>query len=143
MASNFACEAVQRSAGTEPKYLYAPAPEGTAELFGGVTTALNVVVQNATGLSLLPIFPTGTNGMFLIDCVTTNPVYSISSTGVVFDYAGAGVTVLGFNNVNTAAGGASEVALSSSTSDVQIYQNSGGPLTYSISILKIASVQIA
>lgn len=143
MASNFACESVQRSAGISPKYLYSPAPEGTAEMFGGVTTVLNVATVSGTALSIVAAFPTGANGVYVIDCSTTNATYNISSSGVFLDVPGAGVTVTGFNNVNTAPGGATEVALQGGAGALTLYQNSGGPLTYTITISKLATVQIA
>jgi len=143
MASNFACESVQRSAGTSPKYLYAPAPEGTAELFGGITTVLNVATVSGTALSILAAFPAGANGVYLIDCTTSNATYNISSSGIVLDVSGAAVTVIGFNNVNTAPGGATEVGLQGGAGALTLYQNSGGALTYTLSISKIASVAIA
>lgn len=143
MASNFACESVQRSAGASPRYLYAPAPEGTAEMFGGVVTVLNVATVSGTALSIVGAFPAGANGVFLIDCSTTAATYNISSSGVLLDVPGAGVTVTGFNNVNTAPGGATEVALQGGAGALTLYQNSGGPLTYTITISKLANVQIA
>jgi hypothetical protein len=143
MASNFACESVQRSAGAAPKYLYAPAPEGTAELFGGIATTLNVATVSGTALSILTVFPAGSNGIFLIDCTTSIGTYNISSSGLIFDTPGASVTVIGFNNVNTAPGGATEVALSGGGGALTLFQNSGGPLTYTINISKIATVQSA
>ena len=144
MASNFACESVQRSAGAAPKYLYAPAPEGTAEMFGGLTIVLNVSVANATVVSLLPIFPAGSNGVFLIDCFTSAvSAYNISSSGLFLDIPGGGVTVTGFNNVNTAPGGATEVGLAGGNGALSIYQNSGGALVYTITISKLANVQVA
>jgi hypothetical protein len=143
MASNFACESVQRSAGTAPKYLYAPAPEGTAEMFGGITTVINVATVSGTPLPIVSLFPAGSNGIFLIDCSTSNAVYNISSSGIVLDVPGASVTVIGFNNVNTAPGGLTEVGLSGGSGALALYQNSGGALTYTLNISKIASVQIA
>jgi len=143
MASNFACESVQRSAGTSPKYLYSPAPEGTAEMFGGVVTVLNFAVANATVVSLLPLFPAGSNGIFLIDCFAGAGAYNISSSGVFLDVPGAGVSVVGFNNVNTAPGGLTEVGLAGGGGALSIYQNSGGALVYTITISKLANVQVA
>jgi len=143
MASNFACESVQRSAGTAPKYLYAPAPEGTAEMFGGVVTVLNVATVSGTPLSIVSAFPAGANGAFLIDCTTTTATYNISSSGIFLDVPGAGVSVTGFNNVNTAPAGATEVGLQGGAGALTLYQNSGGPLVYTITISKLASVQIS
>ena len=142
MASNFACESVQRSAGASPRYLYAPAPEGQAELFGGITTVLNVATVSGTALSILGAFPAGANGVYLIDCTTSNATYNVSSSGIVLDVPGAAVTVIGFNNVNTAPGGATEVGLQGGAGALTLSQNSGGPLTYTLSISKIASVAI-
>ena len=143
MASNFACESVQRSAGAAPKYLYSPAPEGTAEMFGGVTTVLNVATVSGVPLSIVSAFPVGSNGVFLIDCFTAPGAYNISSSGVFLDIPGGTVSVTGFNNVNTAPGGATQVGLAGTGNILTLYQNSGGALTYTITISKLANVAIA
>ena len=82
MASNFAVDSVQRSGGTAPRYLYAPAPEGTAEQAGDISTSLNVVIPNAVvgGTAISLSFPNGANGIYLVDCVCPgNTPFSISA----------------------------------------------------------------
>jgi len=140
MASNFACESVQRSAGAAPKYLYSPAADGTAPQVGSVVqgTLLNVASGALTSLSTL--FPAGTNGVFLVDILGSNPAYSVTSTGVFVDLPGSNVC-FGFNNttyVNSV--GPTEIILEPQATGPAFTQTSGGPLNFTINIVKLATV---
>ena len=152
MASNFACESVQRSAGTAPKYLYAPAPEGTAEQAGDVSLILGVSVANAVvnGQPISTAFPAGANGVYLIDCVCPgNTAFSISAIGTVLEPTANTFVFGGFNQTNTSTvTGATPVnavlvtQLSSAgtAGQLTLFQNSGGALVYNIRITKIATL---
>ena len=154
MASNFACESVQRSAGTAPKYLYAPAPEGTSERVGSITQVLAVAVPNATNTNVAVDFPAGANGMYLLDAVCPlNPTFSITATGVCLQTGQGPATFAlgGFNNTNVAVVTGSTpvntiavVELFTTTAgQLNIYQNSGGALTYNLQFYKIATLTAA
>ncbi|MSX05021.1 MAG: hypothetical protein F2801_02305 [Actinobacteria bacterium] len=151
MASNFACESVQRSAGTAPKYLYAPAPEGTAEQAGDVSTALNVVIPNAVagGTPISASFPAGANGIYLVDCVCPlSPQFSISAVGLCFESPANTFFFRGFNQTNvsgvtgnTPVNVVSVTQLSTVITPGQLvlFQNSGGALSYNLAFTKIAT----
>ena len=144
MASNYACEAVQRSAGAAPKYLYAPAPEGTAEQAGGFVIIPGVVAGNNAPVNLLQYFPVGANGVYLLDCAANNVQYSITTTGVIAELTNPGLLVTGFNSSTIAnVAGQLEVFVLGTGAGPILTQNSGGPLTYTITIVKLASVQPA
>jgi hypothetical protein len=152
MASNFACESVQRSAGTAPKYLYAPAPEGTAEQAGDVSTALNVSIPDAVagGTPISPSFPAGANGVYLVDCVCPGtPQFSISAVGTCFEPTPNTFIFGGFNQTNvsgvtgnTPVNVVSVTQLSSAITAGQLtlFQNSGGALVYNIKFTKLATL---
>lgn len=142
MSSNFACEAVQRSAGVAPRYLYAPAPEGLAEQVGGITIVPGVVVANNAAVNLLQYFPAGSNGIYFLDCAASNAQYSITTMGVVAELVNPGLQVTGFNSSTIAnVAGQLEVFVLGTGAGPVITQNSGGPLTYTITIVKLGTVQ--
>ena len=152
MASNFACESVQRSAGAAPKYLYAPAPEGTAEQAGDVTiiTGLSVANNVAGGQVISLSFPGGSNGIYLIDCVCPlNTAFSISAVGTCFEPVANTFLFAGFNqtNVSTVTGATpvnavlvTQLSTAGTAGQLTLFQNSGGALVYNIKITKIASL---
>ena len=153
MASNFACESVQRSAGAAPKYLCAPAPEGTAEQAGEVTAALNVTIANAVagGVPISISFPNGANGIYLVDCACPgNTPFSISAVGTCLETVPNTTFVFsGFNqtNVATVTGATpvnavlvTQLSTAGTPGQLTLYQNSGGPLVYNIRFTKIATL---
>ena len=152
MASNFACESVQRSAGTSPKYMYAPAPEGTAEQAGDVSFVLGLSIPNnvAGGTAISTAFPGGANGVYLIDCVCPgNTAFSISAIGTVLEPVPNTFIFGGFNqtNVSTVTGATpvnavlvTQLSTAGTAGQLTLFQNSGGALVYNIRFTKIATL---
>jgi len=139
-ASNYACESVQRSAGAAPKYLYSPAADGTAPQVGSVVqgTLLNVASGALTSLSTL--LPAGSNGVYLVDILGSNPAYSVTSTGVYVALPGTDIC-FGFNNttyVNSV--GPTEIILEPTATGPAFTQTSGGALDFTINVVKLATV---
>ena len=136
-ASNYACESVQRSAGASPKYLYSPAADGTAPQVGSVVqgTLLNVASGALTSLSAL--FPAGTNGAFLVDIAGSNAAFSITTSGVFVDLPGSNVC-FGFNNATVV--GLAEIVVEATNLGPAFTQTSGGPLNFTINVVKLATV---
>lgn len=155
MASNFACESVQRSAGTAPKYMYAPAPEGTAEQAGDVSVSLNVSIGNAVvgGVAISPSFPAGANGVYLVDCVCPlNTAFSISAVGTCLEPTPNTFVFGGFNqtNVATVTGATpvnavlvTQLSSAGTAGQLTLFQNSGGALVYNIKFTKLATLVAA
>jgi hypothetical protein len=153
MASNFACEAVQRSGGGVPQYLYSPAPDGLAPQFGGLAFDLNVVIANnvAGGTPITAAFQPSANGVYVVDCVCdSDPSFSISATGSALSRNNGATYILsGFNNTNVGqvTGAAPVTAVyivqlstAGTPGQLTLYQNSGGPLTYDIRITQISTL---
>jgi hypothetical protein len=146
-ASNYACESVQRSTGTNAKYLYAPAPEGTAEQVGQITQVLSVPVPNATNTNIAVSFPAGANGIYLLDAVCPlSPNFSITATGICLQTAANTYSLGGFNNTNVAVVTGNPVTavavvetFTTTAGQLNIYQNSGGALTYNLQFFKLAT----
>ena len=87
MASNFACEAVQRSGGTNPTYLYAPAPSGNVENVNDSDLKItpNVVVLNNALSDISFCVAQPPNGIYsMIATCITNPAYTVSA---ILDYS--------------------------------------------------------
>lgn len=157
MSSNFACEAVQRSGGTFPQYLYSPSPEGLAPTYGNVSFNLGVVIASSTtgqpGVNITTSFEPSPNGIYLIDCVCITPgstSYSISAVGTCLEQVPGTYVLTGFNQTNVAGvtGSAPVTAvyiaqLSTQNTDGQLtlFQNSGGPLTYDIRVSQISTLR--
>ena len=137
MSSNYAVESVQKS---QSKFFYSPAPEGLAEIVGSLVQSNILNVASGVTTSLAARFPAGTNGVFLLDILGSNPAYSVTSMGVVLNITGAPI-VFGFNNTTYVSSvGPTELILEPTSTGPAFTQTSGGPLNFVINIVKLATV---
>jgi len=145
MASNFACEAVQRSGGANPTYLYAPAPSGNVENVNDNDLKIfkDVTIANAALTDISFCVTSAPNGIYSISATcTTNTAYSVSA---LLDYSiiDGDYVCLGTGQTTVVTGVSpqviTQVTISSGPSGPLILQNSGGPLVYDFVVNRIAS----
>ena len=137
MSSNYAVESVQKS---QSKFFYSPAPEGLAEIVGSAVQGTILNVASGALTSLAAYFPTGTNGVFLVDIVGSNAAYSITSVGVILNIAAAPI-IFGFNNATMVDPATPrEIILEPTATSVAFTQTSGGALNFTINIVKLATI---
>lgn len=145
MSSNYAVEAIQRSGGATPSYLFAPSVDGTVSETGQTIVVTGAVIANNTRTSFVntDLSGQGLSGIYLLDATcTTNQLCSVSSVGVIQQNPDKSFLFAGFNNTQVlTTGPLIQIATlgGSPATDLTIFQNTGGPLTYNISFFKICS----
>lgn len=142
MSSNFACEAVQRSAGANPQYLYVPAPDGNVERTPDSDVfQLDVSSGFAYDISFAVVFPA--NGVYFVSatCVTPgNGQYSVSG---VFNYVEQPTEIFLFGSAQTVVQTTPSFLFSQLgvvNGSLGIAQNSGVTLRYNFLSNKISSI---
>jgi hypothetical protein len=146
--SNFACDAVQRSGGSIPSYLFAPAPGGRVEEVGSQNSSSisGVIVASGAAVDISGAIPFAGNGIYLIAAICPGtPAYNVSAVVSFFDEAGAAPVCVGGGTTVVATGSAPPNPLFTSaivaTGGIPtLTQNSGGPLTFNILALRLATV---
>ena len=146
--SNFACDAVQRSGGAIPSYLFAPAPDGHIEEAGSQNSSAisGVVVASGAAVDISGAIPFAANGIYLIGAICPlTPAYNVSAVVSFFDDSSANPVCIGGGTTVVATGSAPPNPLFTSaivaTGGIPtLTQNSGGSLTFNIIAVRLATV---
>jgi len=143
MSSNFACEAVQRSAGANPQYLYVPAPTGNIEQTpDGQTFTVDISSGVAYDISFAVVFPA--NGLYFVSASCVTPGSGAYTVSGVFNYtdASSGIIVTGNakNIVNVTPSLTFSQIAQGAGPTLALLQTSGGDLAFDVQAERISSV---
>lgn len=142
MSSNFACEAVQRSAGANPTYLYAPAPDGNVERTPDSDIfQLDVSSGFAYDISFAVVFPA--NGVYFVSATCVTQGFGEYSVSGVFNYVVLPAETFLFGSSQTVVQTTptylfSQLAVVNGS--LGLAQNSGSTLRYNFLSNRISSI---